>query len=135
MDCYAQLFQRFCVRGWLAKELKNVHMDDYLEFIDDLRFVYLDDLHIGPKIEDMVTFLSLSPELSKRAYTSHVFKLCCLCLGHIVPELPNVSLGSPDRSGAVIDLADLIEPLQSYLLKCSADQNFFCKCRFYFFMC
>ena len=78
MDCYAQLFQSFFVRGWLDKELKNVHMEDYREFIDDLRFVYLDDLHIGPKIEDMVAFLSLSPDLSKRAYTSHVFKLCCL---------------------------------------------------------
>ena len=65
MDFYARLFQSFCVRGWLAKELKNVHMDDYLEFIDDLRFVYLDDLQIGPKIEVMVTFLSSSPKLSK----------------------------------------------------------------------
>ena len=41
MDCYARLFQSFCVRGWLPKELKNVHMDDYVEFIDDLRFVYV----------------------------------------------------------------------------------------------
>ena len=65
MGCYARLFQSFCFRGWLGKELKNVHMDDYLEFIDDLRFVYLDELHIGPKIEGMVTFLSLSPELSQ----------------------------------------------------------------------
>ena len=111
MECYARLFQSFCVRVWLAKELKNVHMDDYLEFIDDLRFVYLDELHIGPKIEGMVTFLSSSPELSKREYTSYVFKLCCLCLGHIVPELPNVSMGSPDRSRSAIDLADIIEPL------------------------
>ena len=39
MDCYARLFQSFFVRGWLAKELKNVHMNDYLEFVDDLRFV------------------------------------------------------------------------------------------------
>ena len=91
MDCYVRLFQSFCVRGWLAKELKNVQMDDYLEFVDDLRFVCLDELHIGPKIEDMVTFLSSSPELSKREYTSSVFKLCCLCLRHVVPELPNVS--------------------------------------------
>ena len=29
MDCYARLFQSFCVPGWLPKELKNVHMDDY----------------------------------------------------------------------------------------------------------
>ena len=123
MDCYARLFQSFCVRGWLAKELKNVHLDDYLEFIDDLRIVYLDELHIGPKIKDMVAFLPSSPELSKREYTSYVFKLCCLCLGHIVPELPNVLLGSPDRSSSAIDLADVIEPLQCYLLTCSADQN------------
>ena len=48
MDCYARLLQSFCVRGWLAKELKKVHMDDYLEFIDELRFVYLDESNIGP---------------------------------------------------------------------------------------
>ena len=90
-----------------------------------MRYVYLHELHIGPKIEDMVTFLSLGPELSKREYTSYVFKLCCLCSGHIVAELPNVSLGSSDRSGAVIDLAYVIESLQSYLLTCSADQNIF----------
>ena len=125
MDCYARLFQSFCVRGWLAKELKNVHMDDYLEFIDDLRFVYLDELHIGSKIEDMATFLSLSPELSKREYTSYVFKLCCLCLGHVVPELLSVSLGSPNRSVTAVDLADVIEPLQSYLLSSSLEQNIF----------
>ena len=50
MDSNARLFQNFCVRGWLAKELKNVQTKHYLEFIDDLRFVYLDELHIGPKI-------------------------------------------------------------------------------------
>ena len=125
MNCYARLFQNYCNRGWLAKELKNVHMDDYFELIDDLCFVYVDELHIGPKIKDMVTFLSSSPELSKRDYTSYVFKLCCLCLGHIEPGLPNVSLGSPDRGSTAIDLADVIEPPQSYLLTCNAEQNIF----------
>ena len=125
MDCYARLFPSFCVCGWLPKELKNVHMDDYLEFIDDLRFVYLDERHIGPTIEDIVTFLSSSPELSKRRYTAFVFKLCCLCLGHVVPELPSVSLGSPDRNSSAVDLSDLIEPLQSYLLTSNTEQNIF----------
>ena len=100
-------------------------MDDYLEFIDDLRFVYLDELHLGPKIDDVVTFLSLSPKLSKREYTSYVFKLCCLCLGHVIPELPSVSLGSPDRGVAGVDLADVIEPLQIYLLSSSLQQTIF----------
>ena len=123
-DCYARLFQSFCVRGWLPRELKNVHMDDYLEFIDDLRFVYLDERHIGPMIEDMVTFLASCPELSKREYTAYVFKLCCLCLGHVVPDLPSVTMGSLDR-GSAVDLSDVIEPLQCYLLTCSAEQNIF----------
>ena len=112
--CYSHLFHSFCVRGWLAKELKNIHMDDYMEFIDDVRFVYLDELHIGPKIEDMITFLSSSPELAKREQTAYIFKLCCLCLGHVVPELPGVILGCPSKNVAEIDLSDVIEPLQSY---------------------
>ena len=36
-----------------------------------------------------------------------------------------MSLGSPDRNGAFIDLADVIVPLQSHLLTCSSDQNIF----------
>ena len=100
-------------------------MGDYLEFFGDLRFVYLSELHISLKVEDMVTFLSLSPKLSKREYTSYVFKLCCLCLGQIVPDLPNVSLGSSNRGVAGVDLADVIEPLQSFLLSSSLEQNIF----------
>ena len=123
--CCSRLFHSFCVRGWLARELKNIHMDDYMQFIDDIRIVYLDELHIGPTIEDMITFLSSSPELAKCEQTSHVFKLCCLCLGHVVPKLPSVSLGSPGKSNAEVYLSDKIEPLQSYLLGSSAEQNIF----------
>ena len=123
--CYSRLFHSFCVRGWLARELKDLYMDDYMEFIDDIRFVYLDELHIGPKIEDMITFLSSSRELAKPEQTFHVFKLCCLCLGHVVPKLPSVSLGSPGKSTAEVDLSDIIESLQSYLLGSSAEQNIF----------
>ena len=96
VDCYSRLFQSFCIRGWLAKELTSVHMDNYFEFVDDLRFVSLDEMHIGPKIGDMVIFLSSSPELSKRECTSYVFKLSCLCLANVVTELPKMSLVSFD---------------------------------------
>ena len=96
-----------------------------MEFIDDIRFVYFDELYIGPKIEDMKTFLSSSPELAKQEQTAHIFKLCCLCLGHVVPKLPSVTLGCPSKSAAGVDLSDIIEPLQSHLLSSSADQNIF----------
>ena len=123
--CYWRLFHSFCVLGWLAKELKNIHMDDYMEFIDDIRFVYLDELHIVPKIEDVIIFLSSSPELAKREHTSHVFKLCCLCLGHVVPKLPSVTSGCPGKSAVEADLSDIIRLLQSFLLSSCVEQNIF----------
>ena len=43
----------------------------------------------------------------------------------MVSKLPSVSLGSPGKSTAEVDLSDMIEPLQSYLLGSSAEQNIF----------
>ena len=76
---YSRFFQRFCVCGWLSRELKNIHMDDYLQFFHDPRFVCLDNLQLGLKIEGMVTFLSSGPELSKRDYSSFVSN-CAACV-------------------------------------------------------
>ena len=69
VDCYQHLFQSFSSRGWVARELRNVHIDDYTEFIDDVRHVYLDEVGVGPDVEDMASFLSSCPELSHREYT------------------------------------------------------------------
>ena len=68
-DCYQHLFQSFSSRGWVARELRNVHIDDYVQFMDDVRHVYLNELGAGPDVEDMVSFLSSCPELSRREYT------------------------------------------------------------------
>ena len=38
-------------------------MDDYLEFIDDLRHMSLDNAFNGPVVDDMAIFLAHSPEL------------------------------------------------------------------------
>ena len=125
IECYRHLFQSFSSRGWLAKEFKNVHMDDYVEFVDDLRHVYLDNVISGPVIDDMVTFLSNCPKLARREYTLHVFKLCCLCLGHICPALPIVGHSYPMSGMESVDLSLVIEPLQSYLLLGELTNNFF----------
>ena len=69
----------------------------------------------------MVTFLSWRPELVKWEHTSYVFKLSCLCLGHLLPKLPSVTLGFPGKSAAEAYLSVIIEPLQSYLLSSSAE--------------
>ena len=113
IECYRQLFQSFSSRGWSTEELKNVHMDDYVEFVDDLRHVYLDNMISGPMVDDTFTFLANCPELARREYTLHVFRLCCLCLGHIYPVLPTVGLSYPMSGVESVDLSSVIEPLQN----------------------
>ena len=110
----------FNVRGWLSNELKNKLLDKLIEILDDLRFMYLDEFHIGPKIEDMITFLSSSPELARRKYTLQVFNLCCSCLGHVAPNLLFVTLV---RKNEDVDLSDTIESLQIYLLRSGGEQK------------
>ena len=125
VDCYQHLFESFSSRGWVARELRNVHMDDYVEIIDDVRHVYLDELGVGPDVGDMVSFLSSCPEMSRREYTWDLFKLCYLCLGHVAPKLTDVSLGSSKAGVTRVDLSSVIEPIQGYLLSGDAEGNFF----------
>ena len=125
VDCYQHLFQSFSSRGWVARELRNVHIDDYIEFIDDVRHVYLDEAGVGPDVEDMVSFLSSCPQLSRREYTWDLFKLCCLCLGHVAPKLPDVSLGLGKVGVTRVELSSVVEPIQGYLLSSDAEGNFF----------
>ena len=119
------MFQSFSSRGWVARELRNVHIDDYVEFIDDVRHVYLDELGVGLDVEDMVSFLSSCPEMSRRESTWDLFKLCCLCLGHVAPKLPDVSLGLSKVGVTRVDLSSVVEPIQGYLLSGDAEGNFF----------
>ena len=114
-----------CSRVWVARELRNVHIDDYVDFMDDVRHVYLDELGVGPDIEDMVSFLSSCPELSRREYTWDLFRLCCLCLGHVASKLPDVSLGSGKVGVTSVDLSSVVEPIQAYLLSGDSEGNFF----------
>ena len=125
VDCYQHLFQSFSSRGSVARELRNIHIDDYVEFIDDVRHVYLDELGVGPDVEDMVSFLSSCPELSRREYTWDLFKLCCLCLGHVAPKLPDVSLGCSKVGVTSVDISCVVEPIQGYLLSGDTEGNFF----------
>ena len=125
VDCYQHLFQSFSWRGWNARELRNVHIDAYIEYIDDVRHVYLNEVGVGPDVEDMVSFLSPCPEMSRREYTWDLFKLCFLCLRHVAPNLLDVLLGSSKVGVTRVDLSSVVEPIQGYLLSSDAEGNFF----------
>ena len=58
VDSYRHIFQSFSSRGCLARELRLVHLDDYVEFVDEIRHIYWMELNCGPTFEDMVCFLS-----------------------------------------------------------------------------
>ena len=51
--------------------------------------------------------------------------MCCLCLGHVAPKLPDVSLGSNKVGVTRVDLSSVVEPIQGYLLSGDAEGNFF----------
>ena len=85
-------------------------MHDYVEFIDDFCHAFLDNVISEPVVEDMVTFQAICPELARRECTLHVFKLCCLCLGHICPVLPFVGLSYQMSGTETVDLSLVIEP-------------------------
>ena len=61
VDCYQHVFQSFSSRGRVARELRNVHIDDYVEFVNGVRHVYLDELGVGPAVEDMVSYFPHVP--------------------------------------------------------------------------
>ena len=87
-----------------------------MEFVDDLRYVYLDNIISRPSVDDMVTFIANCPDLGRRECTFHVFKQCCLCLGHFCSVLPTMGLNYPMSDVNSVDLSSVIEPLQNYLL-------------------
>ena len=50
---YGCLIISFIVRSWLAKKQKTVNVEEYLELVDHLRYVYIDDSHC-PTVGDTI---------------------------------------------------------------------------------
>ena len=100
-------------------------MDDYLEFVDDLRQVCSDSIVAGPANDYMVTNLSNFRDLAKREYTHFVFISCCLCLCHVCPSLPSVRPGSPTLGLSEYDFSAKFEPLQTYILSNQLERSVF----------
>ena len=73
----------------------------------------------------MVSFLSTCSELARRGYSWDLFKMCCLCLGHVAPKLPDVSLGLSKVEVTRVDLSSVIDPIRGYLLSGDTEGNFF----------
>ena len=120
LDCFKLLFKSSGDRKWKSKDLRSTFEDCYIEFLDDLRYVYVDDCGRGPEVEDMITFLSCCPNLERRRHT----KMCCLSLSHSTINVPYVGLGPASRNVVAPDLSCVIPPSQYSSLSLSENCSF-----------
>ena len=125
VNCYRHIFQSFSSCGWLSRELRNIHIVDYVELVDDDSQIYLNDVGTGPALEDMVSFVSSCREMVRREYTFHVFNPCCQCLGLVLSSMRGVEMGSGWIGTTNVNLSCNNEPLQGYPLSSDPKGNFF----------
>ena len=55
---YSCFFDSSSIRGWVVKELETVHIEEYLDLVDDLQYNYISHDGSGPEISDMITFFA-----------------------------------------------------------------------------
>ena len=107
------LFQGFSVRGWLAKESRTVHNEEYLGFIDDVSFPFVVEDGVGPEVGDTRSVLCGCPALVRKTRIMTMFRLICLCLDHGRLDLFEAMFGSSAGVCDGPDLSGIIEPVQS----------------------
>ena len=59
--CFWSLFHKFSVRWLVAIELRFLPFEDFMNFIDDVRYAFFEEANVGPEIGGMVSFLSACP--------------------------------------------------------------------------
>ena len=83
-------------------------MDDSVEFVHDIRHLYLDEFGFGPAMQDMIFSIPTCFKLSRREHAWNVFTFWCFCWGDVVPNLPDVSLVSTRLGATGVDLSCII---------------------------
>ena len=92
--CFGSLFQSCIVTGWVAKELRALHVEEFTTFIDNLHYAFVVEDNVRPEVGDMVSFLAGCPELRRKPEVLTMFPLSCLCLTHVAMNLPEVRFWS-----------------------------------------
>ena len=123
-ECFKQLFKSFSDWNWIAKVDRDRVKDWYLEFLDDLRHVYIDEFDNGPEIDDTIVLLSRCPKLERRIHTRMLFIMCWSWLSQNLVRVPYVGLASSKSSNHSVDLSAVIVLLQGYHISLGRDCSF-----------
>ena len=114
--CFTDLYRGFCLRGWFEPGSEQTYRDDYLAFLVDLRQSGITFASSSSIIHDIVTYLTDLQILRSRPRIYHLFKLSCLCLTDVAPDLPAVTFGSVDSSRMDCRQSAVIKPVQSFIM-------------------
>ena len=79
-SCYGCLLNIFSARGCVARKLRTLHNEEFMDLVEVLRYTHIDDDGHGPALGDIVTFLSGCPELCRNEKTLTIFRLSCYAL-------------------------------------------------------
>ena len=108
------LYRSFSLRGWVAEADEASTYDEYMAFIEALRAAY--PQQDPDSIVDVVQFLSVEDSLQVRDKLLGLFRLCCLSLTSVTPELPDVKFGQVDTGNFHSVLVDLVRSARSYIV-------------------
>ena len=78
LDVWNSCLRSINDRKWIAKEDRGRVKDCYLEFVDNLRYLNIDEVGNGPKVDEMIQILSWCPELKRRKHTLILLMLASL---------------------------------------------------------
>ena len=115
LSLFQILFRSFSSRRWVKARDVDKYLDEYSGFIEDVR-KDCPGLVADPKMAfNLVELYMTFPSLRNRSHLLHVFRLSCLCLTSVSPDLPDVVYGSVDSSKGTCPLSEAFFPTQSYL--------------------
>ena len=87
-------------------------------------YISIDDDGHGPSVGDTVSLCGF-PEMCSEEKAVKEFRLSCLRIDHFSPVLPNVNFRAAVSPFSDPELSEVIEPVQSYLLSHSVENNYF----------
>ena len=88
----------------VAKDFGADHVEEFMHFIEHLRYIYLDEDSVGSEVEDMISFLAYCPEYCCEPKVTTIFRLSFLSLPHVVLVSPEVTFVSAIGASDGLDL-------------------------------
>ena len=123
--CYCCFYNSFFVQGWVPKEVRPIHVEEYMDLGNSLSYGFVSNDGSGSENEDLITFLCGCLELCCQTKTLTRFRLSCPCVSQSPISLPSVQFGWAVTGSEGPEVAEIIELVQSHMLLHNAENKNF----------